>query len=76
VPGVSDDIDYAADVVTLRIARSLLDRPAWVRVRLSNQLGLTDGSTFFTDNPSTAGVAAEFTPRLFPPASGGGSSGR
>ena len=64
VPGLRTRIDYASDVVKLRIARTLLDRPAWVRVRLRNELGLSDGSTFFTDNPTTSSPRAAFTPRV------------
>jgi hypothetical protein len=65
VPGITHHIDYASDVVTLRIARTLLGRPPWVRVRLRNELGL-GGGTFFTDNPMTADPTADFTPRLPP----------
>jgi hypothetical protein len=63
VPGLAHHIDYDSDVVTLRVARSLLGDPLWVRVRLHNQLGLRDG-TFFTDNPTTTGPEALFTARL------------
>jgi hypothetical protein len=63
VAGMSHRIDYGSDTVTLRVARRLLDDPAWVRVRVRYELGLEDGS-YFTDNPMTAGPTAEFTPRL------------
>ena len=63
-PGISHDIDYAGDVVTLRVSRALLDRPSWVRVRPRNELGLDDGSTFFTDNPTTETAQPRFTRRL------------
>ena len=66
VPGLAHHIDYADDVVTLGIARSLLDQPAWVRVKLWNELGLSDGGTFFTDNPMTATHQPAFTARLAP----------
>jgi hypothetical protein len=65
VPGVDHTIDYAADVVTLRVPRTLLGSPPWVRVRLRNDLGV-GGGTFFTDNPTTASTDAVFTPRLQP----------
>jgi hypothetical protein len=78
VPGLSHQIDYGSDVVTLRVSRTLLGRPPWVRVRLRNELGLPDHNTFFTDNPTTAGPTARFTARLHPaaaPATEAGSSG-
>jgi hypothetical protein len=65
VPGLSHHIDYASDVVTLALARSLLDQPAWVRVKLWNELGLGDG-TFYTDNPETTTHEPAFTIRLAP----------
>lgn len=64
VSGLTRHIDYASDVVTLGVARTLLDRPAWVRVKLWNELGLSDHSTFFTDNPTTASPHPKFTARL------------
>ena len=79
VPGLSHQIDYSSDVVTLRIPRTLIGRPPWVRVRLRNELGLPDHNTFFTDNPMTAGPTSDFTARLRPaaaPATEAGSSGR
>ena len=63
VPRVSHHIDYASDVVTMRVPRTLLGGPPWVRVRLHNGLRLPD-ATFFTDNPMTADRNAAFTPRL------------
>lgn len=64
VAGLRHHIDYASDAVKLRVARSLLDQPAWVRVRPRNELGLKDGSTFFTDNPTTDSPRPRFTRRL------------
>jgi hypothetical protein len=63
VPGLSHHIDYTAEDVTLRVPRTLLGRPPWVRVRLRNELGIGQG-VFFTDNPANADPVAEFTPRL------------
>jgi hypothetical protein len=63
-PGVAHAIDYAADVVTWRIPYDVLGDPAWVQVRVRNDLGLPDGSTFFTDNPATHSDVAVFTGRL------------
>jgi hypothetical protein len=78
VPGLSHRIDYASEVVTLRVPRTLLGQPPWVRVRLRNELGLPDHNTFFTDNPTTASPTADFTARISPaaPATEAGSSGR
>lgn len=70
-PTVGHRIDYAADVVTLRIPRALLGRPASVRVRLWNELGVGEG-IFFMDTPSSAG----HRPRDSRPISVAGSSGR
>ena len=79
VPGLSHHIDYASDVVTLRVSGALLGPRPWVRVRLRNEMGLPDNSMFFTDNPTTPGPTPEFTARLRPaaaPATAAGSSGR
>ena len=62
-PGLSHSIDYAADVMTLRVRRSALGDPPWVRVRLRDELGLPD-RTFFTDNPMNSGPRSAFTPRI------------
>ena len=63
VPGVTHHVDYASDMVTMRVPRTLLGGPPWVRVRLHNVLRLPD-ATFFTDNPMTADRNPAFTPRL------------
>ena len=62
-PWIDRHIDYASDVVTLRVPRSMLGGPPWVRVRVRNELGLPDGA-FFTDNPTTPDPETVFTPRL------------
>jgi len=67
VPGPSHSIDYAADVMTLRVPRTLLGDPPWVRVRLHDELRAPDG-TIFTDNPMNEGTDAAFTPRIPSPA--------
>lgn len=63
MPGIGHRIDYAADRVTLRIPRTMLGAPPWVRVRMRTVLRLPD-ATFFTDNPTTSGPDADFTPRV------------
>jgi hypothetical protein len=72
VPGLSHAIDYAAEVMAFRVRRSVLDNPAWVRVRLRYDLGDPDG-TFFTDNPMNTGPRPAFTSRI--PMRPGGPSG-
>ena len=57
----------AADVMTLRVPRTLLGDPPWVRVRLHDELRAPDG-TIFTDNPMNEGTDAAFTPRIPSPA--------
>jgi hypothetical protein len=61
VAGLGHRIDYRSDVVTFRVASRLLAGPGPVRVRLWNELGLPDRSTFYTDNPSTTGPHPRFT---------------
>lgn len=63
VPGLSHAIDYAAEVMTFRVRRTVLGNPAWVRVRLRYDLGLPDG-TFFTDNPMNQRPRSVFTSRI------------
>lgn len=61
---VGYQIDYATDVVTLRIPYTSLGNPAWVQVRLRNDLGLPDHNTYFADNPTTHSEREVFTGRL------------
>jgi hypothetical protein len=63
VPGLRHSIDYARDVMTFRVPRSLLGDPPWVRVRLHNVLGVGEG-VFYTDNPFNTGRQTDFTPRI------------
>lgn len=72
-PAVAHRIDYASDVVTVRIPRRLLGDPPWVRVRVRHELGVGDG-VFFTDSPGTSGPTAVYTPRVG--LSGDAASGR
>lgn len=53
---LSHDIDYAADVVRVRVPRSCLDRPKWVRVNIGNLLvtGEKPNRKFYADNPHNA----------------------
>jgi hypothetical protein len=68
VPGLTHSVDYAADVMRLRVTRAMVGDPPWVRVRMRYELGVGDG-TFFTDNPMNSGPRAAFTARIpAPPA--------
>jgi hypothetical protein len=66
--GLSHEIDYAADVVVLRVPRSCLGNPDWVRVQGINFLwpNPRDDEHLFADNPHThaAGAQKSFTERL------------
>jgi hypothetical protein len=65
---LSHDIDYAADVVRVRVPRSCLDRPRWVRVNIGNLLvtGQKPSRKFYADNPHNAKPYSNFaTRRLF-----------
>jgi hypothetical protein len=60
-------IDYDTHVVKLDIPWTVLGDPAWVQVRLQNDLGLKDHNTFFTDNPENHTEKGGFTERLVRP---------
>lgn len=65
---MSHDIDYAADVVLVRISRRCLDNPRWVRVNTGNILMRSQKPRreFYADNPHNADPYANFgTRRLF-----------
>lgn len=61
-PGLTHDIDYAADTVRVRVPRSCLGSPPWVRVALSAYLfRIWDA---LSDNPHNDGPEATLTERL------------
>jgi len=60
---VTHHIDYAKDVVTVRVPVQALGNPAWVQVRLRSDLGV-DAGTFFTDNPMTHRAHSAFSDQL------------
>jgi hypothetical protein len=66
-PGMTHRINYATDVVRMRIPRSCLGRPRWVRVTLFNFMITTsdDGDVFHVDNPHNHNVFGTPTRRLF-----------
>jgi hypothetical protein len=52
--GLTHTIDYDSNLVTMRIPRSCLGRPRWVKVRLENFTSIGDdesSATFYADNP-------------------------
>jgi hypothetical protein len=75
VPRLGHTIDYAAEVMTLRVPRALLGSPPWVRARLRNDLRLPEG-TLFTDNPMNSRPDSAFTPRIPKPSRRRGQSAR
>lgn len=65
---MSHDIDYANDVVRLRVPRSCLDRPRWVRANVGNIFvtGERPHRRFYADNPHNDEPYSNFgTRRLF-----------
>ncbi len=70
--GLRHTIGYDTDRVRVAIPRNCIDRPAWVRVELSNYMfrGETEGELReITDNPHSSGHAASLTERLYRDAS-------
>jgi hypothetical protein len=63
--GFTRTIDYAHEVVTMRIARDCLGGPSWVRVQMLNTLRLKDGGPLYIDNPHNHGGMSTPTRRLY-----------
>lgn len=66
--GFTHSIDYDNDIVTMRIPRRCLGRPAWVRVSLQNHsLRGEDEESFqeLTDNPHNTGHESGVTRRVY-----------
>ena len=59
--GLSHEIDYAEDVVVLRVPRDCLGNPSWVRVQGINFLwpNPQDDEHLFADNPHTHEAGAQ-----------------
>lgn len=51
-PGLSHDIDYEANRVTIAVPRTCIGTPTWVRLSLQSSLGKSDGT--YSDNPHNA----------------------
>ena len=66
-PGIRHRFDYDADLVSMRIPRTCLGRPRWVKVSVMNSLYKEVGGVFteVTDNPHNARSSAGDTARLF-----------
>jgi hypothetical protein len=66
--GLAHTIDYDSNIVTIKVPRSCLGRPAWVRVSVENASfrEASDG-TFqeLSDNPHNTGHDAGLTRRLY-----------
>lgn len=65
-PGFTHDIDYATETVVMRVPRSCLGRPAWVRLSLLNGVYRDGGGGFreLTDNPHNRRSTTGTTVRL------------
>jgi hypothetical protein len=67
--GFAHDLEYDTDRVVVRIPRSCLDRPRWVRISLSNYRYRSEDAQFpeVTDNPHNRGGSGSGgeTPRLY-----------
>ncbi|MBA2573754.1 MAG: hypothetical protein H0V02_03060 [Nocardioidaceae bacterium] len=66
-PELTHDIDYAAERVVMRIPRSCISSPAWVRLSMFNSMYTSTNATFreFTDNSHNRRSAAGVTYRLY-----------
>lgn len=66
-PGLTHDIDYAANRVTVAVPRTCIGTPNWVRLRFQNSLA-KDGGAYF-DNPHNdkAWAGTGSTVRLYHP---------
>ena len=68
-PGLTHRLDYAEDLVTMRVPRSCIGNPPWVRVNLGNTLVLGDEPPrrHLADNPHDASPYSNVgTRRLYP----------
>ncbi len=63
-PGFEHAIDYDADTVMLTLPRKLFDGPAWIKVKMRNDL---TGKRLFTDNPHNDGFEPVFSGKIDAP---------
>jgi hypothetical protein len=66
-PGLTHDIDYEVDRVTVSVPRRCLESPIWVRLRLQNSLGRRDGAYFDNPHNDRAWPGTQKTIRLYHP---------
>lgn len=65
-PGFTHRIDYAQNLVTMRVPRSCFGRPAWVKVQIANHLQPDGGAGTYLENPHNhLAEASRFTKRLY-----------
>ena len=65
--GFTRTVDYANDVVSMRIPISCLHDPAWVRLGVFNELSYREKGPNYVDNPVTHRQFGHQTPRLYAP---------
>ncbi len=69
-PNLDHSIDYVTEQVTVRVPRSCLGRPRWVRVGIANFMFRGETEEEFqelTDNPHSTGHEGRRTQRLYRP---------
>jgi len=67
--GLTHEIDYADNVISLRTPRRCLDKPRWVKARIMNMVVVEgeEPKKFYFDNPrNDQAISEAFTKRLFP----------
>ena len=65
--GFTRTVDYADDVVSMRIPGSCLHDAAWVRLGVFNELYYSQKGPSYFDNPTTHRQLGHQTPRLLVP---------
>ena len=63
-PGFTHAIDYQADTVVMTLPRELFKEPAWIQVKLTNNL---TGARLFTDNPHNSAEKGTLTEKIYTP---------
>jgi len=67
--GLTHEIDYADNVISLRTPRRCLDKPRWVKARIMNMVVVEgeEPTQYYIDNPrNDQAISEAFTKRLFP----------
>jgi hypothetical protein len=63
--GIRRSIDFAADLVRIRLPRGCLGAPRWVRVMVLSQVGIAQEGITWDDNPHNDEVDPAWTRRLY-----------